>query len=96
MYLITISENLTTGRFHPFIWRPAPTPSDDGTGLLRYRSKAHHTGGFDTLEAAKANVSADLIPRVESTLGPARFVDVVDRDSWADNEVPARTIWADR
>ena len=45
--------NVETGRHHPVVFRPAPRPSDDGP-VIRYRSRGHHTEGFDTLEQAKA------------------------------------------
>jgi hypothetical protein len=98
MFLITVTQNTTTGRFHPFVWRQAPTPSDDGTGLVRYRSKMHHTEGFTTHGEARESIVGDcpLLGRVEANYGPARFVDVLDTDTWADGEVPARVMWADR
>ena len=49
--------NTKTGRFHPIVFRPAPFPGGaDANLVLRYRSFGHHTGGFDTAEAAQAHV----------------------------------------
>lgn len=47
--------NTATGRFHPIIFRCGTPPSGplEG-GVDRYKSKGHHTDGFDTLEEAQA------------------------------------------
>ena len=48
--------NTATGRWHPILFRPAPAPSGDVHGFERYRSKGHHTEGFDTEPAARADI----------------------------------------
>ena len=53
-----ILQNTATGRFHPIIFRPAPTPSESGltSGPMRHKSAGHHTDGFATLEEAIADI----------------------------------------
>ena len=53
---VGILVNLATGRFHPIVFRPAPLPGGASLadGTERYRSKGHHTNGFDTEEEAVA------------------------------------------
>jgi hypothetical protein len=48
--------NTKTNRYHPIVFRPAPLLSDE-TNYFRYKSKGHHTGGFDTIEEAKASIN---------------------------------------
>ncbi len=46
-------------RYHPIIFRYAPSPSGDlDSGARRYKSSGHHTKGFDTLEEAMASIQA--------------------------------------
>lgn len=49
-----VLQNVATGRFHPIFFRVAPMPSgaDSDAGMLRYKSKMHHTEGYDTHEDA--------------------------------------------
>jgi hypothetical protein len=52
-------HNTATNRYHPIVFRPAPSTSD-GSGpakAFRYRSKGHHTAGFDTKEEAMQNIA---------------------------------------
>lgn len=94
--IITITRNLATGRYHPFAWLPAPLPSDDGAEtVIRYRSRMHHTEGFEQLRDAQFSASEDLPGR--AVLAYMRPVDVridpVGEDSWGPGEVPARTMF---
>lgn len=94
--LITIVKNTATGRFHPFVWRPAPLPSDDHTPSLlpRYKSKMHHTAGFETFEQAQAAARGELAQTVEAQWGPTEVdVDGFAGDSWEEGEVPASIIY---
>jgi len=53
-----ILRNTKTNRFHPIVFRPGPAPSsspeDDSQ---RYKSRGHHTEGFDTLDEAKSCIA---------------------------------------
>lgn len=49
-----ILKNASTGRFHPIVFRFAPAPSSTpDEKVQRYKSRGHHTEGFDTEEEAK-------------------------------------------
>lgn len=61
MYDITstgILHNTETGRYHPILFRAAPSYSFPE----RQRSRGHHTEGFDTLEAAIAYLAEKEYP----------------------------------
>ena len=98
--IITVTKNLATGRFHPFLWAEAPLPSDDHTPMevVRYKSKMHHTTGFATLEDALSSATEDLPGRVVLAYGRGAEVrvDTIDEDSWNDGEIPARVMFGRR
>lgn len=73
--------NAQTGKVHPIVFRPAPMPSGplEG-GVERYRSRGHHTEGFDTEEAAIAWVRSQ--PHL--TLTACKW-------EWSGDGVPAMT-----
>lgn len=97
--LVTICQNLVTGRYHPFVWYEAPLPSDDGTEpVVRFRSKFHHTVGFETLDAARAAVDREVVPYVElayDCVVECRL-DPVMPDRWGVGEIPASVVFMRR
>lgn len=60
--VIALIHNTSNGRWHPVVFVDAPFPG--GCDLKRYRSKGHHTDGFDTRDAAVTHASKDLAPRI--------------------------------
>jgi hypothetical protein len=80
-----ILKNTATGRFHPIVFRYAPTPSDDGTGPSRYKSRGHHTDGFDTLDEARSFIES----KPELDAAGALY-------EWDGEDVPAMVIWLER
>lgn len=78
-YVIAYLVNFATDRFHPILFRLSPTPS----GIQRYKSKGHHTIGFDTFEEAEKHVLEEMVPK----LGGARVVSNVY--DWDGEGVPA-------
>ena len=44
--------NTKTHRWHPILFRPAPMPGDPEMKIPRYKSKGHHTEGFETEDEA--------------------------------------------
>lgn len=93
MMLITIRRNALTNRFHPFLWIPAPLSGDIGSDVVRYKSKAHHTTGFETLEAAQKEAREAIAPYVEKNYGSAVLeVDEAEDDAWQADEVPASVL----
>ncbi len=54
-YPAGLLKNMKTGRYHPIVFRPGPAPSSDPSDpVQRFKSKGHHTDGFDTRELAFA------------------------------------------
>lgn len=85
--IVALMHDIVHERWHPILFRPAPLPSsDDYDAAQRYRSKGHHTVGFDTREAAV--IAADEIAmQVDGVLA-------VDADfSWDGEGVPAMTVF---
>ena len=95
--LVTIAHNEQTGKYHPFVWYNSPAPSEDGTEpFTRFKSKMHHTGGFETEEEARAEIpKVAQIVRERFGLATIR-TDAVIRMTWGPNEVPAAVQWMER
>jgi malate synthase len=45
--------NTATNRWHPLVMRPSPQPSWKAPEAVRYKSRGHHTEGFDTRAEAE-------------------------------------------
>jgi len=90
--LFRTHRNGATGRFHPFVYRPSPLPSDDHTpgATMRYRSSMHHTEGFPTLEAAQQEQQR-LLPALQRQ-GEVVVLDDVQEDFWNDGDIPTATL----
>jgi len=53
-----ILTNTKTNRFHPIVFRPGSAPSSSPEDdIQRYKSRGHHTKGFDTLDEAKSCIT---------------------------------------
>ena len=75
--------NTATGKFHPVFFRLSPAPSSDPLeSAQRYKSSAHHTEGFGSLDEAK-NFIAELVGYVDTQM-------VWD---WDGNGIPIVTAW---
>lgn len=68
---IAIAFDHAGARFHPIVFRDAPFPS----GGDRYKSKGHHTEGFESMEDAQqesqniaANIGYPLEMRTEQAM----------------------------
>ena len=92
-YMISITRNQLTGRFHPFLWAWKPYPHEDSTcSVTRFKSKGHHTEGFATFEEAQAQAER-WVPQVERRLGPCMTVlSQAEEDAWGPAELPARVL----
>ena len=62
--LVKIVVDLEKERFHPMVYVESPLLGNDNT-VTRFKSKMHHTGGFDTLEEANDNAINDLKGKLE-------------------------------
>lgn len=95
--IITIERNEKTGRFHPFAWYEAPMPSSNGDEpVQRFKSKCHHTAGFDNEDAARAEIPRfSGIIRERFGLATVR-ADRIGQMTWEPSEVPAAVRWMER
>lgn len=83
LYPAGILKNTDTGRYHPIIFRPPPTPSGDyDSAIQRYKSKGHHTIGCDTIEEAHKSIRDN-----------SSFIDSGALYEWDGKEIPAMTDW---
>jgi len=80
--IISIVRDTTRNRFHPIVFAESPLPGD--SQIIRHKSKMHHTGGFDTREAAVQNITADLVPKI-----PGAQVEIEADFEWDGEVVPA-------
>jgi hypothetical protein len=80
-------HNTKTGRFHPIVFRQAPMPSgvDTDFGMMRHKSKGHHTDGFDTIEAAQEYVV--------TSCASGEHTDSGCRYEWDGEDIPAMVEW---
>ncbi len=86
MNIVSMLHNQTTGRYHPILFYYAPPPSGDTAEMARYRSKGHHTIGFDDRDTAVFE-AADIARRTNAKM--ACGGDIV----WPGDELPAMTCW---
>lgn len=70
MHHVLIQHALDTDRYHPAYYRLAPFPGGVDGGPVRYKSRGHHTTGFDTLAEAQASA---VILAAELGLSADRF-----------------------
>jgi hypothetical protein len=84
MFPAGILENVATGRFHPIVFRRAPTPgeADETLPAQRYKSRGHHTDGFKTVEEAK-----DFIAEHPD------WLDTQIHWEWSGDDMPAMVAW---
>lgn len=88
--VVTISQNMCTGRYHPFVWRLAPAPSSDPSDRVhRHKSLGHHTDGFGSYTEAVAFVKDKLSEDVDTA-----YLSTYDAtDYWGEDEKPVRIAW---
>lgn len=91
--LVKMLKNTETNRFHPIFYFESPLPggfeSETNQKLVRYKSKGHHTSGFDTREAAYASASSELVAQIKSAgYSPILELDEKDDLLWDGKEMP--------
>ena len=84
-----ILHNTKLDRWHPIWFRPAPMPSgaDTDFAMLRHHSFGHHTDGFETLEAAQADITG-ICAKSEGKHHDCGAIWACDGE-----EIPAMTQW---
>lgn len=91
--LVKMLHNTVTKRWHPIFYYDSPLPGGFGEGfinnkLLRYKSKGHHTSGFDKREDALRS-SQELIAQLKE-LHDTVTIEIDEKDDlvWDDNDIP--------
>ena len=88
MNIVSMLHNQATNRYHPILFGYSPPPSGDlDSGARRYRSRGHHTAGFDTRDEA-LNGAEELAEKA----APAECATGGDI-AWDGEGVPAMTLW---
>lgn len=83
MYVVGMIHNQKLDKWHPVFFSDHPHSADTET-VWRFKSRMHHTLGFDTRDDAIKNANGELLPG----LGHARtFLDVDFQ--WNGEGVPA-------
>ena len=80
-------HNLKTDRYHPIVFDSRPLPSDDGSErMTRYKSRGHHTAGFDIREEA--------IEDCRSLCDKMGSLDCTEKDfPWDGEDIPAMVVF---
>lgn len=101
-----IAKNTTTERFHPIVYWECPPPSGTLGDKARWKSKGHHTVGFETIDEAIVEV-LDICRRQKEILegGEIYYDDTGVAVEWDSSELPTGVLcfdveslkkWADR
>ena len=93
--LIQMLKNETTGKWHPIMYVEKPFPGSldsNDNGIVRFKSKGHHTAGFENREDAIASLE-DLKKRMLDFLSVSKVtIDVENDVFWTGEEIPADTV----
>jgi hypothetical protein len=96
--VILMLKNTTTNRFHPIIFWECPMPSQALGSAVRWKSKGHHTEGFEKRDDASAAIQ-DLAKRhsdMDDLQGAIYFQDDVNEDGhWDGVDNPASVMLFD-
>ncbi len=88
--LVKMLHNTQKNTFHPIYYLDSPFPGgiENNSTVIRYKSKGHHTTGFDTREAAVFSAN-DLIDKLNG-MGNIVAVELDENEDliWEDNEMP--------
>ncbi len=91
--VVAILKNDKTGRWHPIVYREAPIPGD--VGPRRWKSKMHHTAGFDDREGALDDAVALCGRLAPMAVGPVHH-SLEDDLQWTGEEaIPAEVAFFD-
>lgn len=94
--IIAMIYNTAMNRWHPMFFLSYPPPSADASDVSqRYKSKMHHTAGFDTREEAVACANGKLADTVRQAFGwQGDPLFCLDKDfSWDGEGIPAMVVF---
>lgn len=83
-------KNLATGRWHPIMYveKSFPSSLNEPQPMIRFKSKGHHTTGFENRDEAVASLD-DLKKRmIESLFLSKVTIDITDDIGWEGNDLP--------
>jgi hypothetical protein len=88
--IVVVQHDQTTDLYHPALYRLAPFPGGhDRTGVIRYRSVMHHTGGFKA--AYDADQSAAELAEKCGITGLRRPFSVIEMEAAGADTLLARS-----
>lgn len=90
--LVMMLHNTTENKYHPIFYLESPLPggmeSEGNQNLIRYKSKGHHTTGFETRDKAIESVNNELIGQIKS-IGYIPNLELDEDLSWDGKDIPA-------
>lgn len=90
--LVLMLKNISTNRFHPIFYLESPLPggpeSEGNKKLIRYKSKGHHTQGFETRDAAINSINNELVAQIKS-IGYTPNLEIEIDEIWDGKGIPA-------
>lgn len=90
--LVMMLHNTSTNKYHPIFYLESPLPggweADGNKGFIRYKSKGHHTIGFDTRDGAIESINNELIGQIKS-IGHNPNLELDTDLPWDGVEIPA-------
>lgn len=87
--LILLLFNLKEKTYHPIFYIEKFFPGPELTNLIRYKSKGHHTTGFQTIELAKE--SAEKLKLQLEDSGHNVNLELDQHIEWDGLDIPADT-----
>lgn len=85
--VIAMLRDVNNNRWHPILFYEAPLPG--GWGPRRWKSKGHHTDGFDSRERALEECRGTLLSQVEQVACGVVSFCLDDDIPWDGEGVPA-------
>lgn len=89
-WVIAILKNMSTGKYHPILWEQAPLPGGEESGVNRYRSRMHHTGGF--VKHEEAVEGAQKLSQDVSEFYGGNVLTSEDLIEWGGEDIPVNTM----
>jgi hypothetical protein len=91
--VVLILHNLKTNRWHPILFWECPLPSGELGDGLRWKSKGHHTNGFDSRHEAIHSDDSGVMALCASQYGAKEggevYYDITHDVEWDGEETPA-------
>jgi len=87
--LIGMLFNTAKNTYHPIFYYESPFPGEGTDSVVRFKSKGHHTTGFEKLGDA-----IDSLPDLQQRITGQGYIPIVDIEAmieWNGDGVPADT-----